>query len=628
MITGLMEEMPANAHFHFDFLVSMKTGDEVFPDIVLQNWGEMSQVTYALLRPGAAQEEVEALFPAFLDKHMGEGTSARSQLFLQPVRDIHLYSDLQMEIETNGDIQYVYIFSIVALIILLIACINYMNLATARSAGRAREVGMRKVSGANRSQLVLQFLTESLAIVVIATGLAAILVEFSLPAFNQIAGKNLAVHWLSDGPLMISLVVIVLGVSLVAGSYPAFFLSAFEPVAVLKDKTGRNTGRFSMVLRKGLVVVQFAISIFLIIGTVTIFRQLHFLRNKQLGLDKEQVVVVPIRVDSLRRDYPLLKEQLLRHPQILGVTASNKRLTRRLGSFLGHKIDSVDPVLLKDGVRTVTVDPDFFSTLGVEIVKGRDFSKAFGTDLAEAFIVNETAVREFGLEDPIGKTIETSTLNAANAWEPKRGTIIGVARDFHYESLQAKIAPVVFSVSEVWLNWMSIRLRAGDIPAALEAVESTCTAFAPGHPFQFAFLEEDVHALYVSEDRFLRIFGVFAFIAIFIACLGVWGLASYTAEQRTKEIGIRKVLGASTFHIATLLSREFALLVLISALMSCPVAWYFSYEWLADFPYRVEMSVLAFLLAIGAAFLIALTTVAYQAVKAALANPVQSIKYE
>lgn len=628
IITGLMEDMPANSHFHFDFLVSMRTGDEIFPDIVLNNWGEMSQVTYALLRPEATQEEVEALFPAFLDKHTGEGASESARLFLQPIRDIHLHSQLQMEMEPNGDIQYVYIFSIVALIILLIACINYMNLATARSATRAKEIGMRKVSGASRAQLVQQFLSESLVIVSIAAVLAVIFTELSLPVFNQLAGKSLEIHWFADGQLLWSLLGIVLLVSLIAGSYPAFFLSAFQPTAILKDNRGSSQGRFSLLLRKGLVVMQFAISIFLIIGTVTIFRQLHFLRNKQLGLDKEQVVVMPIQVDSLSRDYPLLKEQLLRHPQVVGVTASNKRLTRRLGSFLGHTIDSVDPTLLKDGVRTVTVDPDFFSTLGVEIVEGRDFSREYGTDLTEAFILNETAVKEFGLTDPIGKRVETSTLNSNRAWEPKTGTVIGVVRDFHYESLQSKIAPVVFSVSEVWLDWMSIRLRGGDIPEALDLVESTCATFAPGQPFQYTFLEEDVHALYASEDRFLRIFGIFAFIAIFIASLGVWGLASYTAEQRTKEIGIRKVLGASILDITTLLSREFALLVLLAALLSCPLAWYFSHQWLTNFPYRTEMSVFAFLLAVAAAFLIALTTVAYQAIKAALANPVHSIKYE
>ncbi|RMG66466.1 MAG: ABC transporter permease, partial [Bacteroidetes bacterium] len=442
VITGVMDPMPEKSHFHFDMLVSLKTGPVIYPDIVLNNLGEMSQVTYLKLKRPEDKEALEAQFPAFAERLLGEEAPGMIRFELQPIHDIHLHSQLQGEIEPNGNIRYLYIFGTVALFILLIACINYMNLATARAGRRMREVGLRKVVGARRTQLIGQFLAESVVISLFATLLALVWADLFLPMFNQLAGKELAFSHLPGGAWL-TLLGFGLLVGFLAGSYPAFVLSGFRPVQILRGR-GHDLQLGGLGLRRGLVVVQFAISIILIISTLTVSSQLNYLRNKDLGLNTEQLVIMPLPTDSAARDYPGLKNRLLADPNIVSVTASNKRLTRRLSSILGHEVQGVTLNQESGAIRTVTVDHDFFRTMDVDMVAGRDFSRGYGTDGTSAFIFNETAIRLMGLtpEEALGRQVETSTLSAQKAWIPRKGQIVGVAKDFHFESLENKIVPV------------------------------------------------------------------------------------------------------------------------------------------------------------------------------------------
>ncbi len=621
-VTGIMEEMPVHSHFHFDMMMSMNTGPQIFLDIVLQNWGEGSSYTYLRLPENYAASRLESQLPDFGTRHVDENFNNFAELYLQPLKDIHLKSHLRGEIEPNGDILYVYIFSAIAAFLLLIASINYMNLATARSANRAREVGMRKVLGAYRQQLITQFLGEAILITLFAVGLAFLIVLLFLPVFNEFAGKEMAIDVANNWPLLAGFFGLSLLVGIFAGSYPAFFLSAFNPLAVLKGiKSIRSSASW---LRKGLVILQFSISIVLIICTTVTYNQLDFLRNKKLGIEPEQVVIIPHPGQEL---YATYKTEVLKNSDIISVTASNKRPTRRLSSNLGYKAEGVDPEKATS-IKVVTVDYDFFETLGIEIIEGRSFSEAYGSDFEEGIILNEAAVQEIGWEQPLGKWFETSTVNDSFQWIPKKGAVVGVARNIHFESLHTEIQPAVFFMSRNWINWMSIKISARDMPAAIDFLKDKWDTIIADEPFSSTFLDEDIHQLYNSEARFMEIFIYFSGLAIFIACLGIFGLASYTAEQRRKEIGIRKTLGASIPGIVTLLSDEFTRLVLFANLLAWPIAYFYMQEWLNGFPYHYELGIGAFLFSAALAFLIAAGSVIFQALKAALANPVNAIRYE
>jgi len=628
-ITGVMADMPQHSHMHFDVLGSMSTGRQVFPSIVLENYGEGSQYTFFQIPDEQEVAKIEAQFPDLLKQKMGEQRAQGIRLSLQPITDIHLHSHLAGEAEANGDIRYVYLFSLIAVFILLIACINYMNLATARASTRMKEVGMRKVVGARRFQLIAQFMGESILMAFLALGLAILISESALPFFNNISGKELIISYLPGQGFILEALALALIVGLLAGSYPAFMLSAFKPVSVLKGRV-QSGSRSSSLLRQGLVVLQFSISIALIVGTLTIRDQLIFLRSTDLGIHTEQVVIMPMPADSVPRDYPLVKQELLRSPKVVGVTASNKRLTRRLSSTLDHKVEGVDPNTADKGLKTLTVDHDFFTTLDAELVAGRFFDKQYGTDAEEGFMLNETAVRQLGLtpESALGRQISTETLTPQISWREKKGTIVGVVKDFHFESLESEILAMAFHISENWLNWVSVRVSPEDLPATLEHIEGVWEQFNPVAPFIYTFLDDDINALYGEQQRFLEVVTTFSLIAILIACLGIFGLAAYMAERRTKEIGIRKVLGASINDLTGLLTREFAILVLISAIVGCPVAAYFLYDWLQEFPYHVDLRAWMFGLAIFLAMIIALGSAAYHALKAAYSNPIQAIKYE
>lgn len=622
-VTGIFRDFKPNNHFISDAFISMETGKQVFNQLVLNNWGEISQYTYLMLPEQMEPERINARFPDFLEKNLGEGASEQVGMFLQPMLDIHLKSSMRGEMGQNGNIRYIYISSAIALFIILIACINYMNLATARSVKRAMEIGVRKTLGAGRFSLIKQFLAESTLLAMLAFFLSLGLVQLSLPAFNAFVEKSLTINPLVNADALLLFFALALVIGLLAGSYPAFYLSSFQAVRVFRERSLKDSA--SGLLRKFLVVFQFGISIVLIIGTLIIYQQWNFLRNKDLGYDKENLLFVPI--PSLSQ-YETLKLQLQQNPNILSVTASNKRLTNALSSNLGFEAENFeqDPKN-PTSIKIVTIDHDFMKTLETKLVAGRDFSKEYGSDDTEAFILNEAAVEMIGWDDPVGKWFKTSEFNDG-AWAERSGKIIGVVSDFNMESLHNDIRPVVYYVSKTWLNWMTIRLNSTNTPQTIDYIKDKWVQYGSEQAFDYTFMDERIDELYRSEARYFSLFTIFTLIAIFIGSLGIFGLSAFTAEQRTKEIGIRKVFGASVGNIVVLLSKEFTRLVLFGFILAAPIAYLIMNRWLNDFTYRIDIGWWPFVISGLLAFVVAWITAGFQSVRAAVANPVKSLRWE
>jgi putative ABC transport system permease protein len=619
-VTGVVEPLPATSHFHPDFLGSFTTFEAIVGPRELENWASNNYATYLLLPPGYDVSRLAAQLDAFMDRHMSPRISAQTKLELQPLGDIHLRSQLDSEIEANGDIRYVRIFSIIALFVLLVACVNFMNLATARSAGRAREVGLRKVVGARRGQLVRQFLGESVLTAVVSLVAALGLVLLALPTFNRFLGRSLALDLGGSGSFPLFLVTITVFVGLVSGLYPALLLSGFRPARVFKGTAaGRGKG---LSLRKALVVFQFAISIVLIVCVGVVSGQLRFLRTKSLGFDKEHVVVLPSS-PAMIRNIEGFKTRLLENPDILSVSAAKRVPSGRL-------LDSAQARLIGGGevpsidfrIANLLVDYDYIPTYGITMAAGRNFSREMGADATQAFIINEAAARRIGWsrpEEAVGQAFE---------YGRRRGQIIGVVKDFHFESLHERISPIVMYISSSDLQRISIRIAPGDIPRTMEFLRGVWAEMRPNRPFSYVFIDESFDRLYKSEDDLERIFRTFAWLSVGIGCLGLFGLAAYSAERRTKEIGIRKVLGASTAGLAFLLSKEFTRWVLLANVVAWPVAYYAMSRWLRNFAYRANIGWGHFILAGALALTVAFLTVGYQAVKTALSDPVRSLRYE
>ena len=621
-ITGVVEDMPDNSHFHIDIFGSLETAKYVFNERELKNWGELTVFSYILLPPEVPISNIENETKEFIAKTFGEEGIDERMYEYQPLYDIHLNSNTRIEFEQNGSFTNVIIFSLIALFILLIASVNYMNMATARSIKRSKEVGIRKVVGARREQLVFQFITEAILLVLVGIWLAIIISDLLLPYFNQLSGKQLEIKYLNNWWLLIILFLIPVVVGVLAGIYPAFYLSSFKPVRVLYGT--RKITSSNAPLRKTLVVSQFSISIALIIATLIVYHQWSYMSNKKLGIDPTNVVILHHPGDK----YKAFKQELLKSPNILNVTASNKRPTERLGSNLEYNAEGLEPDKERS-IKIVTVEYDFFVTLDNEIVKGRSFNKKFGNDENATFILNQKAVEEIGWENPIGKWFETSTIDPeTNNWKKRKGTIVGVAEDFHFESLHNKIEPVVFFIDHNWINWMSIKISSENIPKTMRYIKSVWDDLEIDGTYDPAFYEEELDALYRAERRFFRIFIIFAILAIVIACLGIYGLASFTAEQRTKEMGIRKAFGANTSKVMALINREFIKLVIIANIIAWPVTWYFMDQWLQNYPYRVNLHVWIFLAGGLLALFIAQLSVSYQSYRAATTNPASSLRYE
>jgi putative ABC transport system permease protein len=624
-VSGVFEPLPPQSHFHPQMLLSFKTleDDRIYGKEGLRtNFGNNSFATYLLLPPGYDAGRLAARLPAFIDKHVtndGDKPSKWTRLYLQKLTDIHLRSHLDSEIEANGDINYIYIFSAIGVLVLLIACINYMNLATARSAGRAREVGLRKVIGARRSQLVGQFLSESAVLTGVALVLALLLAVALLPALNDFAGKSLTFRSLLDGPVVAIVVALAVVTGLAAGSYPAFFLASFQPVKVLKGKLSSASGNGG--LRQSLVVVQFAISIFLIICTTVVYRQLHYIEDKSLGYRKDQVLVLPAYGGDSTLNYQAFTDELKAGAAVKNAGRSSRIPSGRLLDTNGARVMKGDSMAFTDiPVKFLNVDYDFIPTYEMKLAAGRNFSRQFATDDTTAFILNETAVRQIGWKNA------DLAIDQPFAYGERKGRIIGVLEDFHFESLHEEIVPMVLLMDENRLGNLSVSLAGSDVPAALAHVEKTWKKFLPNRPFEYEFLDQQFEQLYRAEGTRGTLFTTFAAISIFIACLGLFGLASFTITQRSKEISVRKVLGASVGGIVGLLSKEFVRLVGIAFLLAIPLAWYFMDRWLQDFAYRTGIGADVFLIAGLLALGIALVTVSYQAIRAALANPVNSLR--
>ncbi len=635
MVTGVIEDFPHNSHFHYDFLLSFAT----YPFSRSTAWLNHNLYTYIVLKEGASAEELEAKFPDMIRKYvgpqieqtlgvswdqMGEDGSSY-EIFLQPLTDIHLYSHLDREIEVNGNITYVYIFSIIAAFILIIACINFMNLASARSASRAREVGIRKTLGSNRGMLVRQFLVESIVLTLVAVVLAVILVILIQPWFNSQVGLQLSFRysnlpWIVLGTIM---------VGILAGSYPAFFLSSFKPVVVLRG-TMKSSGRGSR-LRSGLVVFQFTITIILFTSTVMVRNQLDYVQNKDLGYAPENLLVVE-NTDDIGQQIGAFKQELAMHGNILEVSNSTSIPGEPPSgeSVFGLSTPTGDQYQI---LAMYFTDVNFLNTYGMKIAEGRFFSEDFSTD-SNSVVINQAAVEAYGIEDPIGREL---IVYGGPDNQTARVPIIGVIQDFHFESLHSPIRPMIIipygtrifgGPGPTFGRYTTLRIRPDDITGTLSSVEAIWAGFALDQAFEYTFFEDNFNALYKNEFRTQTIATMFSVLTIFVACLGLLGLASFTAEQRTKEIGIRKVLGATVPGIFTLLSRDVLKLVVFSALLSLPISWYAMHNWLENFAYRIDYSLLTFIIASLVALVIAVLTVTWQVLKAATTNPISALQYE
>ena len=608
-ITGVMQDVPKNSDFQFNMLLSFKFLEDL--GLTNESWDSNNIPTYIKLRGDASAAQVTAKITALNERQRDIEDLTFS---LMPLTHIHLYSHFGFDTGPRAS-QYVYIFSVIALFVLLIACINFMNLSTARSAKRAKEVGIRKVVGALRGEITRQFYGESLLFTLISLMIALGIVVAALPFFNSLTGKHISLNLLGYGELLGGLAGVALLTGLVSGSYPALFLGSFQPIRTLRGKLQSGPG--STLFRRALVVVQFTLSISLIIGTGVVYSQLNFLKSKKLGYEKEHTVYLPMRgVD--RSLYGQLKSELQRNPALLGVSGARHR-----PSAVGSNTDSAlwegrDPEIDVSTFMT-QVDYDFFETMGIKLAEGRSFSREFSTDRESAYIINEELVKVMGVD---------SAVNMRFGFGNTDGQVIGVVKNYHFLSLKRNIEPLVITLNPDSVNFVMIRLSSQDIPSSLTFVEETWKRVVPNFPFEFHFLNEDFEALYRTEERMGDILKYFAGLAVFIACLGLLGLASFAAEQRTKEIGIRKVLGASSPQITFLIYKEFILLLGVSNLVAWPVSYLVMHRWLQDFAYRTGISVFIFILAALAAVLSAFLTVGFQALKASRADPVKALRFE
>lgn len=619
-VTSIIKDMPPQSHFKFDFLLPIRSMRPQAEEYARMNdtWGWYNFYTYIKIKPNTTIAAIEPKIQAVFKSHQPENSNVFYAQPLAGINGIHLTSHLKWELEPNSDNLYIYVFLTVALFVIFIAGINYVNLMTAKSALRAREVGLRKVVGALRNSLVLQFLSESILMSILAALLAIGLSELSLPFFNALTQKKLTLFGAGNGQIwrLVATVTLVLG--LAAGLYPAFYLSSFQPISVLKKL--RSAGKSCFDLRKALVVFQFTLSVILIVGIIVIQKQMGFIQSVKLGFDKDQVAVIR-NVGVLPNRGEAVRAALAQIPGVKTVAPCDGMIGGQNWTN-GLRVKGSDNSQL---VNFLSVGYDFLETLGIELKEGRDFSPEFPADTNDAIILNETAVKQLGVPEPV--------LGQLIVWDETPDTtyyakVIGVVKDFHFTSLRLEIKPFAFVITPSRTSLFALKMSGQNLRETLAQIESTWASLVPGRPFDYYFLDESLDKLYRSEQNFRTVFSAMTLLSVIIACLGLFGLAAFTAEQRTKEIGIRKVLGATVSSVTVLLSKDFAKLVMIAYVIACPIAWYAMQKWLQGFAYRIDMGWWVFALAGGLALIIALFTVSTQAIKAALANPVNSLRYE
>ncbi len=621
-VTGVFRNMPKNSHFIMDFIIPFETFASQ-AEIDLTRWRSNFCATYILVAEGTHPQDLENKFPGVFRKYasseMWPGAHEYCRPFLQPLTKIHLYSDLDGEYAPNNDINNIYLFSTVALLILIIACINYMNLATARSSKRGKEVAIRKIVGAQRKHLLLQYYGEAFIYMIVALILSLILVDLMLPAFNAFIDKDLSFFYIFTPPVLVVLIIVTGLASFLAGSYPALLISSFRPIMLLKRQFFEQ--QKSHVLRNGLVVFQFFISIVLIISAIVVRDQLKFIKNRDVGYKRDQIVVIRLRDPNIGKNLDALKVKLKSNPDVIGATVSNylpddiRSQTSPMWPGKPENYENFD-------IYISYVDEDYLDVFGIELVQGRNFSREFSTDTKCAFIFNETLVKTLGWDNPLEKEFLR--------FSGETGRIVGVVKDFNFLSLHNFILPMYLYTSQnpQYSSFLSVKIRENNIQKTLAFLEKTWKDFSPHYPFDFSFFDDIFDMTYRTEHRLGSMFNVFSLLAAGIACLGLFGLAAYTAEKRTKEIGIRKALGASSPGIFWLLSKTFTRWVVISNLFSWPVAYWFMHSWLQNFAYRTTIGWELFLEAGVLSFGIALLTVGWQSFSASQKNPVDALRYE
>ncbi|HEX8377106.1 MAG TPA: ABC transporter permease [Pedobacter sp.] len=611
-VTGVIEDIPANSHFTFQAVRSLPTNFS-------EGWGELHMITYLKFSAKADINKVKARLPAFVNTYLkprfaAEGMDVDYRIELQPLTSIHLQSKLVGEVGPNGSMNYIYIFSIIGLLVLIIASINYVNLSTARSSLRIREIGVRKVTGSSRTQLIFMFFTEAFLITIIATFISVVVIHLTLPWFNQFTGKEIDIWYFGVSKTLLILLSFTLLIGCMSGIYPALFLSGFKLIPALKGQS--ESSRWNGLFRKSTVAFQFVITISMISGSLIIYQQLQYVLKKDLGFKEDQVLTFHLEGNELRTKVTALKEELIQNPLIQKVASAGITIGNNYESFTTYKVSNETQI-----AHYLPIDDDFAPTLQLRMVAGRNYTKIRPSDQIGSLMVNEAFVKESGLKDPIGKQISLDTI---------RYTIIGVVKDFHFLSLQKKIEPLVMPLASNTgeADNLYVRVSAENIPEALKYIEQTYRKFDKTTPFDYSFLDENFAKQYKTEQKQGSLLIMFTMLAISIACLGLFGLVTFMIEQRVEEIGIRKVLGASATSIVALLSSDFLKLVLISLLLASPLAWWVMNRWLENFAYRIEIRWWMFALAGSVAVTIALLTISFQAVKAAMSNPIKSLRTE
>ncbi|MFC1725709.1 ABC transporter permease [candidate division KSB1 bacterium] len=617
MISGVLKDLPSNSHLKFDFLIPFRALDNMKPDVGIR-WSNLESwinfyYTYILVSKGTDINALNKNIENFIEEHTGNSMATTS---VQPVLKIHLYSDLVADVEGNGNITYVYIFSIIAFFILLTACINFMNLSTAQSVKRVKEVGIRKISGAKKAEIVRQFLGESVIMSFISLIIAAVIVYLFMPVFNNISGKELSFNFTENPVIFAVLITSAVLTGIISGTYPAIFLSSCKPVKVVNGAI--KSGPKSIIFRRVLVVIQFSLSVSLIIATSLVHKQLNFIQNSNLGFDRDHIIYANLGGETAQK-YSALKSELEKNDKILGVTAANQLPTKVLYSITGADWAGKDPneTLI---LNFITVEHDFINTLNMKIIDGRAFSKEFSSDETTGFILNEEAAALMGEDSPVGKQF---------SFFGRTGTVTGVAENFHFDSFYEKVKPLAILYSPPDKNdYLMIKLKRDNISENMDFIEKTWKRIVPSYPFDYAFLDDDFNRIYSSEQRMGTIFNYFTFLTIFIAVLGMIGLSSFMASRRIKEFGIRKVLGASGSNIILLFSKELLALIILSNFIAWPLSYYFMNNWLSDFAYKTNIGIWSFIISSVLALAVALISVSYHSYKSVTANPVDSIKHE